>query len=68
LRDRGIRYTLRLEIERQKWVIGVHPTTPSRLKGIHPDAMKAEQLARSMIDAYRRPRNAQAAAPATSDA
>jgi hypothetical protein len=65
---RGIRYTLRLGIERQKWVIGIHPHNVEPLEKVFTGTrLKAEQIAQSMIDAYWRPRNAQSA-PATSDA
>ena len=65
---RGIRYTLRLGIERQKWVIVIHPHNAAPLEKVFTGTrLRAEQLAQSMIDAHRRPKNAQPA-PATSDA
>jgi hypothetical protein len=52
---KGIRYTLRLGIERQKWSIGIHPRDAAPVDRIFKGTrLKAEQHAQSMIDAYRR--------------
>ena len=52
---RGIRYTLRLGIERQKWSIGIHPLNAEPVeKAFKGTRLKAEQHAQSMIDTYRR--------------
>jgi hypothetical protein len=61
---RGIRYTLRLGIERQKWAIGIHPHDTEPVEKIFKGSrLKAEQQAQSMIDAYRRQKNAKADNP-----
>ena len=59
---RGIRYTLRLGIERQKWSIGIHPHNAEPVEKIFKGTrLKAEQHAQSMIDTYRRQQSANAA-------
>jgi hypothetical protein len=52
---RGIRYTLRLGIERQKWAIGIHPHNAEPVeKAFKGTRLKAEHHAQSMIDTYKR--------------
>jgi hypothetical protein len=56
---RGIRYTLRLGIERQKWAIGIHPHDTEPVERVFKGTrLKAEQQAQVMIDAFRRRQDA----------
>ena len=61
---KGIRYTIRTCIERQKWSVGIHPRDAEAIekivKGTRSDA---ERRAFSMIDAWRRQRTAPASVP-----
>jgi hypothetical protein len=58
---KGIRYTIRTCIERQKWSIGIHPRDAEAIeKIVKGTRLEAERRAFSMIDTWRR----QKAAPA----
>jgi hypothetical protein len=50
---RGIRYTIRSRIERDQWVVAIHPEdVESAGKVINGNRAEAELLARSMINKW----------------
>ena len=50
---RGIRYTVRARIERDQWVVAIHPRhVESAGKVINGNRAEAELLAHSMIDKW----------------
>ena len=52
---RGIRYTLRLGIVREQWLVGIHPDGGDVIeKKMQGSRRKAEQRAFAMIDTLRR--------------
>jgi hypothetical protein len=47
---RGIRYTIRLRVERDQWVVAIHPgDVEQRGRVMNGNRQQAELLARSMI-------------------
>ena len=53
MKYRGIRYTIRVRIDRNKWIVAIHPVnTETREKGFTGSRQLAERLARSMIDTW----------------
>ena len=56
---KGIRYTIRTCIERQKWSIGIHPRDADAVeKMVKGTRVEAERQVFSMIDLWRRQRTA----------
>jgi hypothetical protein len=56
---KGIRYTIRTCIERQKWSIGIHPRDAEVIeKTVKGTRLEAERHAFSMIDAWKRQKSA----------
>ena len=52
---KGIRYTVRTCIERQKWSIAIHPRNAEAIeKMVKGTRLEAERHAFSMIDAWKR--------------
>jgi hypothetical protein len=59
---KGIRYTVRTCIERQKWSVAIHPRSAQAIeKMVKGTRLEAERHAFSMIDTWKRKN----AAPAT---
>jgi hypothetical protein len=55
---KGIRYTIRTCIERQKWSIGIHPRNVEAIeRTVKGTRLEAERRAFSMIDTWKRTRS-----------
>jgi len=50
---RGIRYTIRVRIERDQWIVAIHPgDVETAGKVVNGNRAQAESLARVMIDKW----------------